>query len=91
MGKPSIDQVWERIRKLAGEEFRTKEGLPLTYSIDGDTFTPSRTDYAIPKGDFAKALELVPFFGPGAINELVRGPSYIWAVLHDKRVRQGDW
>jgi hypothetical protein len=54
-------------------------------------FHPSRTDYGISKAEFGKALALVPFDGPGVISDTVRGPSYVWAVLHDKRVRKHDW
>jgi hypothetical protein len=89
--KPSIDEVWSRIRKVAGEAFETKRGEPFTYEVSGDIFHPSRTPHNIAKTEFAKALALVPFNGPGVINWTVRGPSYVWAVLHDKRIRQDDW
>jgi hypothetical protein len=88
--KPSIDEVWSRIRKVAGEAFETKTGEPFTYEISGDVFHPSRTKYNIPKTEFGKALAWVPFNGPGVINRTVRGPAYVWAVLHDKRIRQND-
>jgi hypothetical protein len=88
---PSIDAVWARLRAYEGEEFHTTNGLPFTYVISGDVFRPSRTDYDIPRSEFAKALVHVPFDGPGAIGKVVRGPSYVWAVLHDKRISQGQW
>ncbi|GGY04181.1 hypothetical protein GCM10007160_34800 [Litchfieldella qijiaojingensis] len=74
-----------------GQDFETKTGKPFTYDIVGDVFHPSRTDYNISKADFRKALALVPFDGPGEINTIVRGPAYVWAVLHDKRIRRSDW
>ena len=88
---PNVDAVWARLKALEGEEFRTKTGKPFTFTIEGDVFRPSRTFYNVSKADFAKALELVPFEGHGTVNYLVRGPAYIWAVLHDPRVRNGDW
>jgi hypothetical protein len=88
---PSIDVVWPRLKAFEGEQFETKTGLAFTYSISGDVLVPSRTDYNISKGDVAKALALVPLDGPGQINETVRGPAYVWALLHDKRVRLGEW
>lgn len=86
-----LEEVWGRIVALEGEEFRTKTGMPFTFEISGDVFRPSRTKYNISRSDFGRALELVPFDGPGEINDLVRGPAYVWAVLHDQRVRRQDW
>ena len=89
--KPSIDQLWLRIKRYAGEEFRTKTGKVFTYEVSGNVFHSSRTDYNISKTQFEKALALVPFDGPGIINYIVRGPAYVWAVLHDRRIREQDW
>jgi len=89
--KPSIDELWHRLKIHEGQEFETIRGERFTYSISGNTFLPSRTKYNISRADFDKALSLAPFEGPGAVNDAVRGPSYIWAVLHDKRIRRHDW
>jgi hypothetical protein len=88
---PDLETVWRRIQGLKGEEFETKTGKPFTYEISGNVFLPSRTKYSIAKMDFAKALKEVPINGPGEISNLVRGSAYIWAVLHDRRVRRNDW
>jgi hypothetical protein len=88
---PRFDEVWNRIVSHAGERFQTKRGLEFTYSIEADIFVPSRTNYRISKGDFEKAYVLVPFDGPGIINNTVRGPASIWAVLHEQFIRQNDW
>lgn len=88
---PSIDEVWRRIEAHQGETFHTKRGFPLTYSVSGRTLTTSRAKQGIGVLDFAKALEIVPFEGPGAVTWDVRGPAYIWAILHDPRIRQRDW
>jgi hypothetical protein len=87
----TFEEVWNRIVALQGEIFHTKTGLKFTYKIEGDGFCPSRTEYRIDKSDFEKACEMVPIEGPGTINNLVRGPAYIWAVLHDKRVSMEEW
>ena len=89
--RATIDDVWHRLKALEGHEFQTKTGKPFTFEIDGDVFRPSRTKYNVSKNDFRKALELAPFDGPGIVNSLVRGPSFVWAVLHDIRVRRQDW
>ncbi len=91
MPKPSIDQVWPRLTAHQGEAFVTKGGRPFTYTISGAIFRPSRANYNISRAEFGKALALVPFDGPGVISKIVRGPSYVWAVLHDVRIRTQDW
>ena len=88
--KPSIDVVWNRLKKHQGEKFETKTGQPFTYEISGNTFLTNRTLYTITRSDFAKAIELIPIEGPGEISNLVRGPSYVWAVLHDRRIISRD-
>jgi hypothetical protein len=89
--KPSLDDLWARLKRFEGDEFETKTGKPFTYAISGDVFHPSRTKYNVSKTEFRKALALVPFDGPGVINRTVRGPAYVWAVLHDRRIRKQDW
>ena len=86
-----IDMVWSRIKAHEGDEFETKTGKPFTYEISGNLFLPSRTKQNIPKSHFEKSLHEFPLDGPGAISNLVRGSAYIWAVLHDPRVRKNEW
>ncbi len=62
-------------------------GLAFTYRVVGNAVIPSRTRYQIARSDFEKAYELVPLGGPGEINRLVRGPAYVWGILHDTRVQ----
>ena len=89
--KPSIEEVWTRLKKFEGDRFETKTGKPFTYKMSTNVFYSSRTKYSISKIDFRKALALVPFDGPGVINRTVRGPAYVWSVLHDRRIRKQDW
>jgi hypothetical protein len=88
---PSIEVVWSRIRALEGERFETKSGEPFSFSIKGNVLRTDRARQNLGKAQFERVLSLVPIDGPGAISNLVRGPAYVWAVLHDSRVRQGDW
>lgn len=87
----TVDTVWNRVKALEGQQFETKTGKPFTFEASGAVFRPSRTKYNISKADFAKVLELVPVEGPGEISNLVRGSAYVWAVLHDRRVRKSEW
>ena len=91
MAKPPFEKVWSRILALEGEEFQTITGLNFTYRIRGNSLIPSRTNYSLHKSDFDRAYQLVPLKGPGIINNLVRGPAYIWAILHDYRISLDDW
>jgi hypothetical protein len=90
-GKPSFDEVWVRILKRAGETFLTKTGIRFTYGVEGDRLLLNRTSYSLSKRDFMKAYPLVPVKGPSEIASMVRGPSYVWAILHDARISQSAW
>ena len=91
MPNTPFEEIWRRIVTHEGKIFRTKTGLEFTYRIDGEGFYPSRTNYRISKTDFRRAYEIVPIDGPGVINDIVRGPAYVWAVLHDQRISLGEW
>jgi len=82
----AFEEIWKRIVAYQGEEFLTIQGLPFTYRIIGNTLRPSRTVYNISKSDFKKAYRMFPIKGPGVINQIVRGPAYVWAILHDPRI-----
>ena len=83
---PAFQAVWNRIAACAGSSFRTKTGLPFTYVLQENALIPDRTGYALSKSDFLKAWLRMPLNGPGEINRLVRGPSYIYAILTDPRI-----
>ncbi|MFN8092435.1 MAG: hypothetical protein U0599_09490 [Vicinamibacteria bacterium] len=87
----TADELWARLMGLVGEEFTTTTGLPFTYEIAGNTLRPSRANQNIGRHDFEKALRIVPIDNPGVISDLVRGSAYVWALLHDHRVRGRDW
>jgi len=42
--------------------------------------------YKLPKSSFKKSVYMMPLDGPGKIKDIVRGPSYIWSILNDKRI-----
>lgn len=77
MPSVAFNEVWNRIVANAGEVFRTKTGLDFTYEVRGDGFYPSRTNYRISKSDFILVFRKVPFEGPGAISNEVRGSAYV--------------
>jgi hypothetical protein len=91
MSKPPFSEVWRRIEEHAGETFRTKTGLKFVYRVEGEYVIPDRTGYPLYRSNFEKAYEMVPIKGPGVINNIVRGPAYVWAILHDRRISRGEW
>lgn len=91
MATTSFPAVWTRIAAHAGQRFSTKTGRPFVYAIERDALVTDRTDYALAKTNFSEALKHVPFDGPGNIAQNVKGPAYVWAILHDARIRGNDW
>jgi hypothetical protein len=85
-----IATVWARIETHAGETFRQKRGAPFTYATERGAVRPDRTNRTIRRNEFAKALSALPLRGPGQVQHL-HGPSYIYAVLTDPRIRRNDW
>ena len=90
MPTAAINSVWERIEALAGQEFHMIRGAAFLYEVSGGHVLPDRTNQQIPKSHFEKALAFVPLTDTTAIQDL-RGPSFIYAILMDPRIRQADW
>jgi hypothetical protein len=91
MAKPTFDEVWRGIESLAGQVFHTITGLEFTYHVSGSAVTTTRTKYNLSRADLQTVYGLVPVSGPREINDLVRGPAYVWAILHDPRVSGNAW
>ena len=90
MANISIDRVWPKIVAHAGEDFHQKRGKVFTYTTGHGGARPSTTNQFLPRNQFEKALARMPTEGPGALQDL-RGPSYLWAILMDDRIRRRDW
>ncbi len=92
--------IWQQISSLAGHTFNTKTGLPFTYRVEGNTIWITRDNHEINQslnsGDFEVTYNIMGNnrnVQPGQINTLiptgssmVRGPSYVWAILNDTRI-----
>ena len=83
-------EVWSRIASHVGEEFTQILGGTFRYSLVGSSLLPDRTNRLLPKAQFEKALCLVPFRSTTELQQF-QGPSYIYAILMDPRIRRGDW
>jgi len=86
----SFEIAWRRIETHAGEEFAQIRGGKFTYEVIGGHLVPDRTNQQIPKSHLEEALALIPLESTVAVQHL-RGPSYIYAILMDDRIRMGDW
>lgn len=86
-----IDPVWARIRANAGNQFHQIRGKAFTYTIQGNSLVPDGINQQIPKTHFELALPHLPLENTVPVQHL-RGPSYIYAVLMDRRIRgQDEW
>lgn len=86
-----FSDVWKRIVLNGGKVFYTKMGLKFKYRINENSLLVDRVDYPLTRKDIMAAFRHVPLEGPGELTGLVRAQSYIWAILHDKRIRLTDW
>ena len=81
----TFEEVWFKIEKHAGETFRTKDGKEFTYTVQGDIFISDEPEQTISKNDFKKAYESLDI-DLDEIIKIVKGPAFVWSVLHDERI-----
>lgn len=86
----SFETIWARIKAHEGKTFRQIRGGEFTYSVVGSAIIPDRTNQNIPRAHLEEAVGLLPLQNTVPVQHL-RGPSYIYAVLMDRRIREGDW
>ena len=94
MNLTDFEQVWDRIRRHAGEVFLTTSGLPFTYRVPDDYLRVTRDgneiNRSLSKTNFSKATEQMPAERPSDIKDR-QGSAYTWAILMDRRIRRSDW
>lgn len=84
------DEVWRRIIAREGDTFRLVRGQTFTYKVDGKVLRPSTVNQNLSRATFERALERVPLLSTADVQDL-RGPSYLYAILMDDRIRERDW
>lgn len=89
--KPPFEEIWARIKNRAGHTFFTKTGLRFSYTVQEDRVILNRKNYYITRQDLKKAYPFVPTKGPSQITASIRGPSYVWAILHDAQISMGQY
>lgn len=83
----AFEAAWQRIQDLSGQIFTTVRGKPFSYQALAHGVSMNTTNRVLPRSDFQRAFERFPVSGPGALQDL-QGPSYIYAILMDARVRR---
>jgi len=86
----SFEVIWQRIESYAGKKFTQIQGGEFTYEVIRGHVVPNRTNQQLPKSQFEEAFRLVPLENTIPLQHL-RGPSYIFAILMDNRIRVSDW
>ena len=86
----TVDELWAILAQHEGDEFRQIRGRELAYTLTPNGLAPSTTDWVIPRKHFGEALGLVPLTNTVPVQHLY-GPSYIYAVLMDERIRGDRW
>jgi len=85
-----VDDVWRRIVAHEGETFRQIRGQAFSYTVDGKVLRPSTVNQNLSQAIFEQALARVPLRSTVDVQDL-RGPSYLYAILMDRRIREKDW
>ncbi len=85
-----FDTIWARIKAYEGETFHQIRGREFTYTVTGSAIVPDRTNRNIPRVHLQEAAQMLPLEGTISVQHL-QGPSYIYAVLMDRRIRRNDW
>ena len=84
------EAVWRRIVAHSGETFHQLRGKPFTYHASGRTISLHTTNRHISRTAIEKPLVLVPLADTTPVQHL-SAPSYIYALLTDRRIRRSDW
>jgi hypothetical protein len=85
-----IGTVWSRIAAHAGEDFRLVRGDLFQYEVPGNYLLPVGRVRHLSRTNFAKALDRLPLENTRSVSDL-QGPSYVYAILMDSRIRRSDW
>ena len=86
----TFSTIWNRIKAHEGETFTQIRGGEFTYEVSGNTVIPDRTNRMFPRSQFEEAFTLVPLKNTVPLQHL-QGPSYIFAIMMDDRIRKSDW
>ena len=81
-----MSQIWEKVKQFQGQTFQTVTGLEFTYEVSGSKVIHSRSKATLSRSDFERAFMLCPQ-KPSDLHNAVSGPSYVYAIITDDRMR----
>ena len=81
-----MDGIWEKVKQHQGETFQTVTGLEFTYTVIGEKVVHTRSKVTLSRSNFEKAVRLNPQ-KPSDLHNEVSGPSYVYAIITDTRLR----
>lgn len=84
------NDVWKRVVRHQGAEFRTIRGRPFTYEVEGSSgiwfFLDGRkVNRRLWRGELEDALKLCPLTAPSELKSF-QDPSYLFGLLTDPRI-----
>jgi hypothetical protein len=92
--RPPNEVLWNRIRAFQGTSFQTIKGLPFDYLTYGNGLFIFRDGKLInrrlTRNHMLQAADRRPLSGPTEIGDGL-GPSYIFGIPMNHRIRQGLW
>ena len=84
----NIETVWNNIKLHEGEIFHTITGVEYVYVVYNDYFLVNNLrSRRITKAMIEKAIALENSTVKKIEVEGCRGPSYIWGIIMDRRIR----
>ncbi len=91
---PRNELIWSRIKAQHGGTFMTTTGLPFRAFVDGDALIVSRNGKLINRrlmrNQVFKGVDGCPLQTTRDVQDCL-GPSYIFGILMDSRIRHGLW
>ncbi len=87
-GHPAESELWERVLKPQGAIFRTVEGKPLLYRVEGNGVyfeRDGRVNKKMSRADFNKAVARLPLTKTTDINDGFDS-AFLIALLTDPRI-----
>lgn len=75
-----------KFNNIKEKPFIQSEIKNSVYEVVGDTLYHNLTSAGIPRSDFVKAASLNPK-NTAALHSKVRGPSYVYAIITDPRIK----
>ena len=85
-----FDAVWQRLCDHAGETFVLSRGDRFSYAVAADGLMVTGLRAPIHLLALRDAVQRVPLASHLDVQDLW-GPSYLYALLSDQRIRGEDW